>query len=141
MVNPKTGKAERVFVNLEAVYPNPNEPTLEFSFEELRAINRGWAGRDWRTRPASPVGTTLISSQPSPAQSAAAHEKQVDELGLQVHQHLVLDEENSSQLQDVGQQLEAKKAKSTKARRVKVREIKQEAQTGELIPLVCWWQN
>ncbi|KAL8740060.1 MAG: hypothetical protein Q9184_008535, partial [Pyrenodesmia sp. 2 TL-2023] len=33
--NPKTGKVERVFVNLEAVYPNPENPAEEYSFEEL----------------------------------------------------------------------------------------------------------
>ncbi|KAL9600739.1 MAG: hypothetical protein Q9219_002980 [cf. Caloplaca sp. 3 TL-2023] len=47
--NPKTGRTERVFVNLEAVYPNPNDPTEEFSFEELRARYRGWFDRDWAT--------------------------------------------------------------------------------------------
>ncbi|KAL8999212.1 MAG: hypothetical protein Q9169_001877 [Polycauliona sp. 2 TL-2023] len=48
ITNPKTGKTERVFVNLEAVYPNPNDPIEEYSFEELRARHRGWMDRDWR---------------------------------------------------------------------------------------------
>lgn len=48
VVNPRTGKTERVFVNLEAVYPNPNDPKEEYSFEELRARHRGWLDRDWR---------------------------------------------------------------------------------------------
>lgn len=47
ITNPRTGKVERVFVNLEAVYPNPDDPTEEFSFEELRARSRGWADKDW----------------------------------------------------------------------------------------------
>lgn len=47
VVNPKTGKVERVFVNLEAVYPNLNDPNEEMSFEELRAAFRGWMGKDW----------------------------------------------------------------------------------------------
>ncbi|KAL8931856.1 MAG: hypothetical protein Q9211_006687, partial [Gyalolechia sp. 1 TL-2023] len=45
--NPRTGKIERVFVNLEVVYPNPHDPTQEFSFEELRARSRGWSNKDW----------------------------------------------------------------------------------------------
>lgn len=45
--NPKTGKIERVFVNLEAIYPNPNDPNEEMSFEELRAQSRGWSSKDW----------------------------------------------------------------------------------------------
>ncbi|KAI4202732.1 MAG: hypothetical protein LQ350_002398 [Teloschistes chrysophthalmus] len=47
IVNPKSGRIERVFVNLEAVYPNPDNPTEEYSFEELRAKSRGWLDRDW----------------------------------------------------------------------------------------------
>jgi checkpoint serine/threonine-protein kinase len=45
-INPKTGRVERVHVNLEYVYPNPEDPTEEYSFEELRAMHRGlydWA--------------------------------------------------------------------------------------------------
>ena len=46
-VNPKTGKVERVFVDLEAVYPNPQESNVTFSFEELRAKQRGWLDKSW----------------------------------------------------------------------------------------------
>jgi checkpoint serine/threonine-protein kinase len=47
-VNPKTGRVEVVFVDLEQVYPNPEDPmSEEFSFEELRARHRGWLDRDW----------------------------------------------------------------------------------------------
>lgn len=48
VVNPRTGKIERVFVDLEAVYPEPNNPAAEFCFEELRAGMRGWLQRDWK---------------------------------------------------------------------------------------------
>ena len=48
-VNPRTGRAERVFVNLELVYPNPDDPVAEeYCFEELRARHRGWMDRDWK---------------------------------------------------------------------------------------------
>lgn len=47
VINPRTGKIERVFVKLEAVYPNPDNPNEEMSFEELRAKARGWLQRDW----------------------------------------------------------------------------------------------
>lgn len=46
-INPKTGRAECVFVNLELVYPDSRDPSLEFCFEELRARQRGWLQRDW----------------------------------------------------------------------------------------------
>lgn len=51
-VNPRTGRRERVFVDLEAVYPDYRNPANEMSFEELRAIQRGWMGKDWRTQKA-----------------------------------------------------------------------------------------
>ncbi|KAJ8107267.1 hypothetical protein OPT61_g8986 [Boeremia exigua] len=47
-VNPKTGRVEVVFVDLEQVYPNHSDPmSVEFSFEELRARHRGWLNKDW----------------------------------------------------------------------------------------------
>ena len=46
-VHPQTGKKERVFVDLVAIYPTPNEAGTELSFEELWALNRGWLEIDW----------------------------------------------------------------------------------------------
>ncbi|OTB18472.1 hypothetical protein K445DRAFT_315301 [Daldinia sp. EC12] len=47
IVNPQSGKRERVFVNLEAIYPTPEEPGTELSFEELWAANQGWLDVSW----------------------------------------------------------------------------------------------
>jgi checkpoint serine/threonine-protein kinase len=115
------------------VYPNANDPTEEFSFEELRAINRGWAARDWRKEPASPLRMISINIQPSPPQSAEAQEGQAEKLGLEVKYNPILDDENSSRIRPLAeQQLEVKETKPAKAKRLKVREIKQETQTGKL---------
>jgi len=46
-LHPQTGKKERVFVDLEAVYPTPEEAGTELSFEEIWAQNRGWMEIDW----------------------------------------------------------------------------------------------
>ncbi|KAK7513055.1 hypothetical protein IWZ03DRAFT_408472 [Phyllosticta citriasiana] len=47
-VNPRSGKVERCFVNLEAVYPDfESSNGEEFCFEELRAAHRGWMKYDW----------------------------------------------------------------------------------------------
>jgi checkpoint serine/threonine-protein kinase len=47
-VNPRTGRLEVVFVDLEQVYPNHEDPmSEEYSFEELRAKYRGWMNYDW----------------------------------------------------------------------------------------------
>ncbi|KAI9886229.1 MAG: hypothetical protein M1823_001964 [Watsoniomyces obsoletus] len=42
-----TGKSERVFVDLDMLYPNPKDPTEEMSIEEVRAARRGWLNRCW----------------------------------------------------------------------------------------------
>ncbi|KAK0253108.1 hypothetical protein B0A54_04129 [Friedmanniomyces endolithicus] len=46
-VNPKTGRQEFVFVDLDVVYPRAGKAGAEFCFEELRARHRGWLDRDW----------------------------------------------------------------------------------------------
>ncbi|KAK9420997.1 putative Mad3/BUB1-like protein [Seiridium unicorne] len=47
IINPANGRRERVFVNLEAIYPTPEEPGTELSFEELWAASRGWLDCSW----------------------------------------------------------------------------------------------
>ncbi|KAH7017877.1 Mad3/BUB1 homology region 1-domain-containing protein [Ilyonectria destructans] len=46
-VHPQTGKKERVFVDLAAIYPTPEEQGTELSFEEIMAGNRGWLDCAW----------------------------------------------------------------------------------------------
>lgn len=46
-VHPQTGKKERVFVDLVAIYPTPEEAGTELSFEELWALSRGWLDVGW----------------------------------------------------------------------------------------------
>lgn len=53
-VNPRTGRRERVFVNLEAVYPDYKNANHEICFEELRAASRGWLKKDW-SKPKKPL--------------------------------------------------------------------------------------
>lgn len=69
VINPKTGRAECVFVNLEAVYPDPRDPSLEFCFEELRARQRGWLERDW----ALDRATTRLDSPKAPERKPKKH--------------------------------------------------------------------
>lgn len=46
-VHPQTGKKEYIFVDLEAIYPTPDEPGSELSFEEIMAAHRGWSNQTW----------------------------------------------------------------------------------------------
>jgi hypothetical protein len=74
-----------------------------------------------------------INIQPSPPQSAEAREGQAEELGLEVKHNSILDDENSSQIGSLAeQQPDVKETKPAKTKRLKVREIKQETQTGKL---------
>lgn len=43
----QNGKKERVFVDLRTVYPTPDEPGTELSFEEVWAATRGWLEQSW----------------------------------------------------------------------------------------------
>jgi checkpoint serine/threonine-protein kinase len=47
IVNPKTGRRERIMVNLEAIYPDGHEKGREYSLEELRARGQGSLDIDW----------------------------------------------------------------------------------------------
>lgn len=46
-VHPQTGKRERIHVDLAVIYPTPEEPGTELSFEEILATNRGWLDQTW----------------------------------------------------------------------------------------------
>ncbi|KJZ79073.1 hypothetical protein HIM_01224 [Hirsutella minnesotensis 3608] len=45
--HPQTGKKECIFVDLAAIYPTPEDPGTELSFEEIVAANRGWLDHAW----------------------------------------------------------------------------------------------
>jgi checkpoint serine/threonine-protein kinase len=66
-VNPKTGRKEYVFANLELVYPSGDaESGYEFCFEELRAMKRGLidpTGRVVKTKKRE-VSKKLASERP-----------------------------------------------------------------------------
>lgn len=46
-MHPQTGKRECIFVELAAIYPAPERPGMELSFEEIVAANRGWLDHIW----------------------------------------------------------------------------------------------
>lgn len=87
-INPRTGRRERVFVNLEAVYPDYKNPNKEVCFEELRAASRGWLQKDW-SRPKKPlkeIHTNAAGRLPSDLEEATDRS-----LAQDVKQKLVLD--------------------------------------------------
>ena len=114
-----SNRTERAFVNLDAIYPAPSK---EFCFEELRAMHRGWLDRIWKDKNAtkSPLKPISANSQRSPSnkQRNAIVPDQVENLVEDVKKLSVSKEE--------------KPTKAMKAKRLKIREIKQETQTVKL---------
>ena len=128
--NPKTGKIERVFVNLEAVYPNPDDPKQEFSFEELRAQSRGWSNRDWAAERKqvqqkcsleSAVQAELPPSDAHRPNELATDHNQMEPISQSTVEQLI----ETAPAEDVTQGTRARKSK-----RMKVMEVKGETQTS-----------
>lgn len=140
----RSGKVERVFVNLELVYPNPSDPTEEYCFEELRAACRGWSREEWgksqsntndvQRRPkmhAAESTTTLI-----PLAGGEASEE-VKFLG-DFDRKLAFGDENDQDGHPAGQRSEREAAKrfrreerANRTRKIRVKEAKAETQTSQ----------
>ncbi|KAI0483028.1 hypothetical protein GGR56DRAFT_686193 [Xylariaceae sp. FL0804] len=92
IVNPQSGKRERIFVQLEAIYPTPEEPGTELSFEELWAASRGWLDVNWDDE-------SIVERQGAPADENVP---EVDLLSrrvaekLVVHQDVAMFDENGA---------------------------------------------
>jgi checkpoint serine/threonine-protein kinase len=122
-VNPRTGRRERVFVDLESVYPDRSNPAHEMSFEELRAIKRGWMYKDWRKQkePLQQISGNAAGSDSSPGKS---HLPEV--LPDHLAQNPIIDSHAQSQDQDGGHE-----GRSSKLNRIKVKGETTQTQTGE----------
>jgi checkpoint serine/threonine-protein kinase len=129
-VNPRTGRRERVFVNLEAVYPDYRNPAKEISFEELRAMHRGWTNKDWRSHkaPFKQISGNVAGSKP---QVENAIEQSLDHgLSEQFSQKLKVKDTGSQGTQRVIED-GLSESKAGKARKIKLREVKGETQTSK----------
>lgn len=113
-VNPRTGKVERVFVDLEAIYPDPHNPKAEMSLEELRAQKRGWMDINWSRQKHA---LKEISGN-------GGHQGE-NSLAIDFHKLTIPDGE---QMHDEDDHRDGKGAKS---RRLKVREVKGQTQTSK----------
>ncbi|RDW93724.1 putative checkpoint protein kinase (SldA) [Aspergillus mulundensis] len=121
-VNPRTGRKERVFVDLAAVYPDYKNPNVEFSFEELRAMKRGWMDKDWRQkRPLKQISGNAVQADPnSPDENA---------LPAEFKEKLKLSGTDDHALNQPIMSEKAHDSKSGKGGKLKVREVKAETQT------------
>lgn len=125
-VNPRTGRRERVFVDLEAVYPDYKNPNHEVSFEELRAISRGWGARNWRApkEPLKEISGNASSADTSPEKDLPEQfEEKLSVKGAE------------PEPTDHGMDHDGYEGKAGKARKLKLREVKGETQTGKTLTL------
>lgn len=152
IVNPRTGRTECIFVNLEAVYPNVDDPYAEeYCFEELRARHRGWLDYDWaairreedetaRRREQAVIRVHEDEEESSAervrSQQAAASLAK----GLQVSLPLndIQDENDENAVPSQEEMEKARLAKklrreerANRTRKIKVMEVRAETQTGK----------
>ncbi|KAI1780067.1 Mad3/BUB1 homology region 1-domain-containing protein [Hypoxylon cercidicola] len=110
IVNPQSGKRERVFVNLEAIYPTPEEPGTELSFEELWAASQGWLDVCWE----DDVEEQVAIENPS----------EVDLLGQQVAEKLVIHHDMHHDMVELDENGAVKNhARPAKSKKKKVMEV------------------
>lgn len=135
--NPKTGKIDRVFVNLEAVYPNRANPNEEYSFEELRAKSRGWLDMQW----AKVHEEEVIDDTGSSAEQHPLHEIPEFETGelvdVAVNQSKnkglsIFKDENEHTPREIANAREdSREGKNGRLKKMKVMEVKGETQTSK----------
>lgn len=70
-INPRSGRSEYVFVNLEALYLAPITNGSELCFEELMAGHRGWLDKVWKSELVETVNT-------SPKVATQSEEEDID---------------------------------------------------------------
>lgn len=81
-VNERTKKQERIFVNLEAIYPSPDDMSAEMSLEELRAQRDGWLNKTWAREE---IVTPILSP---PDEIKVFREVDSKEANIRAHSHI-----------------------------------------------------
>ena len=131
-----------MFAKLDAAYPNPEDPSEEYCFEELRAKHRGWLDCQWskegtRTTDNEPeTGSQhLLDPEAIPLSDETALRKPVETLERKFQKTLALNDVDENgmpldQAQDLERRLR-KEEKANRTRKIKVMEVKAETQTGK----------
>ncbi|KAM5430274.1 protein kinase [Microsporum canis] len=116
-VDPRTGKIERVVVNLEAIYPDPNNPALEMSLDELRAASRGWMSKDWARQRKAPL-------REIPQNEVSGKDPHMNENDYGSDKHLSVALQEKLQIHDET----VRDHKAARVKKLKVKEVKAETQ-------------
>ena len=131
-MNPKTGRLEYVFVNLEAVYPTSDgESGVEFCFEELRAQHRGWLDIDWSkqnmtaARQQQPGSSSGMQNENSPC-PAKAPRSPTASLAHSLQKAVPLNDEDAS---GAAPKKSKRQDRDNATRKIRVMEVRAETQT------------
>ncbi|RDL34796.1 Uncharacterized protein BP5553_07924 [Venustampulla echinocandica] len=111
-VNQK-GRTERIFVELEAIYPSPDVSGSELSLEELRAAGRGWLSKVWQ--PEKPT-----NQHPVEPPDLEDHNDDVEAIVQGVEENLVIARDNVA-LDENGEVKDT--AREGRGRRMKIKEV------------------
>ncbi|KAH8814920.1 Mad3/BUB1 homology region 1-domain-containing protein [Xylogone sp. PMI_703] len=112
-VNPRNGRSERIFVNLEAVYPMPEKIGTELSFEELRAAHRGWLTKSWQREGNGNAVIVPLDQTEEPNINVGSTTREVVEKIVVARDSAMLDENGLSK----------EPLRETKGRKMKIKEV------------------
>ena len=137
-LNPKSGRTERIKVNLDAVYPAANG---ERSFEEVMAQHRGWLEKIWSKEKRSMPDDDIAAEEPVEEVSQILPEQHDEESGSKdSSSHDLTSQEptpdvtfNDNSLSQIAESRSID-GKEGKPRRKKTMEVRAETQTG-------WFHN
>jgi checkpoint serine/threonine-protein kinase len=135
------GRMERVFVDLESVYPTGDDQSgVEFCFEELRARHRGWLDKDWKShRKTNIAGRNTESNETSEGTAAVLGKLQIhcdaqDSENAPPKTIPLNDSQEAGEAKATAAAKAAKKARkeerANRTRKIQVMEVRAETQTG-----------
>lgn len=133
-MNPNTGKRERIYVDLATLYPTPDVPGSELSFEEVYARNRGWLDQAWDDA-SNPDVNMQLDDENSPHAFADEHAASVDAMSRVVTEKLVIHRDDAPAMYDENGAVKEvpRGGKSKKIKRMEVNETQISEWTVELL--------
>ncbi|KAJ3566389.1 hypothetical protein NPX13_g7146 [Xylaria arbuscula] len=129
IVNPQNGKRERIYVNLEAVYPSPEEPGTELSFEELWAASRGWLDACWDDESVVDCQSGMADENTPPVEALSRRVEQK----LMIHRDTVPLDENGAIKDNNSKPIKGKKKKMIEVNETQIIKANLDSPTGPKI--------
>lgn len=130
-INPKTGKAESVLANMEAIYPDWPQMDKEMSFEELRAANRGWLSKDWSAEKKEVLLEQDLGAFETIDMDYVEPPDPVEEsLAIAVEERLIVGEEYELHLEERVGKEGVRESRNGRPKKMKVMEVRGEPQTS-----------